>query len=398
MSALPATVADTSSAAVWPERGRLGGSGSGPEDGGSSGGGDRRRRREVGRIKGIDLARGLAMAGMVIVHFVSRFQEPDHALTTVAGLFHGRAMPLFMLLGGVGVSLLTARSATPNRDVAIRAVLLFALGLYLTETVDRLAIVLPSYGLLFVIAMALRKAPSVVLLGLVPVITAVGAVTYQTVGVPAEATTYDSLLAPAGIESLLFDGYYPVFPVAAFFVFGLWLGRLDLRSDAAATMLAVVGAATAVGVHVITTTVVSGLGLVTDFGGRAGDGQFHWSRLLDLDGHSAMPVWVVSALGTSAAVLGLSLLIARRLPNLVHPLIVVGSMSLSFYVFQAWLTNVVPETADTSVGVEWLLAIGVYLVFTVFALVWKRRFRSGPLERVLRVGSGPKRLSAAPSR
>ena len=102
-----------------------------------------------------------------------------------------------------------------------------------------------------------------------------------------------------------------------------------------------------------------------------------------------MPVWVLSALGTSAAALGLSLLIARRVPGLMRPLIAVGSMSLTFYVFQAWLTNVVPDTADTSVGVEWLYAIGVYVTFTAFALVWRLRFRSGPLERLLRLGSGP---------
>ena len=72
-------------------------------------------------------------------------------------------------------------------------------------------------------------------------------------------------------------------------------------------------------------------------------------------------------------------------------------MSLTFYVFQAWLTNVVPDTADTSVGVEWLYAIGVYLTFTAFALLWRLRFRSGPLERLLRLGSGPKRLTPAPT-
>ncbi|MEL6985425.1 MAG: heparan-alpha-glucosaminide N-acetyltransferase domain-containing protein, partial [Actinomycetota bacterium] len=125
------------------------------------------QRRQTGRITGIDLARGLAMAGMVVVHFVSRFQQPDHDLTELAALFHGRAMPLFMLLGGVGVTLLTARSATPDRDLAIRAVLLLGLGLVLTEYIDRLAIVLPSYGLLFVLAMAARRLPSAALLAAV---------------------------------------------------------------------------------------------------------------------------------------------------------------------------------------------------------------------------------------
>ncbi|MEL6984156.1 MAG: DUF418 domain-containing protein [Actinomycetota bacterium] len=156
------------------------------------------------------------------------------------------------------------------------------------------------------------------------------------------------------------------------------------------------GTAMAVGVGVLTTAAVSEFGLVTDFGGRAGDGTFHWSRLFDIAGHSAMPAWALSALATSTAVLGAALLIARWVPDLVRPLVAVGSMSLTFYVFQAWMTNVVPETSATTVGVEWLLAVGVFLSFTAFAVVWKTRFRSGPLERVLRVGSGPKRLSPVP--
>ena len=65
-------------------------------------------------------------------------------------------------------------------------------------------------------------------------------------------------------------------------------------------------------------------------------------------------------------------------------------MSLTFYVFQAWATNIVPPTLETGVVEEWGYAIGVYVIFTFFALLWRMWFRSGPLERVLRVGSGPK--------
>ena len=342
----------------------------------------------LGRITGIDLARAIAMAGMVVVHFVA-WWEGDGALATVGENVRGRAMPLFMLLGGIGVTLMTSRSTTPARNLVIRAVMLFALGLFLTETIDRVAIVLQSYALFFLLAIGLRRLPSGALLALVPSTIAIGAVTYQLIGEPRVQTPLDSVLTSEGIESLLFDGFYPLFPVGAFFIFGMWLGRLDLRSNRLAAILASSGTVLGAGVWIGANRVVNDFGVQTDFGGRRGDGSFHLGRLLDVEGHSAMPAWVLSALGTSVAILGFSLLFARAFARGTRPLVAVGSMSLTFYVFQAWVTNLVPATTETSVETEWVFAILVYLVFTVFAVVWKKGFSSGPLERVLRLGSGP---------
>ena len=108
--------------------------------------------RRRGRIEGIDVARGIAMAAMTITHFVA-WREGDGLPYAAAEVFRGRAMPLFMLLGGVGVTLMVRRSESPARTLLLRSVMLMALGLFLTDQVDRLAIVLQSYSLLFVLAM-----------------------------------------------------------------------------------------------------------------------------------------------------------------------------------------------------------------------------------------------------
>jgi len=334
------------------------------------------------------------MAGMVVVHFVA-WREGEGFAFTAAEMLSGRAMPLFMLLGGLGITFMTRRAATPARNLLIRAAMLMALGLFLHEHIDRLAIVLQAYGLFFVLAIVLWRLPSKVLLALVPLMVAIGAVTYQTIGNPPSLTPFDTLGSIEGAESLIFDGFYPLFPVGAFFVFGIWLGRLDLRSDRIAAILLTVGTAVGAGVWIGSNRLVSAFDLQVDFGGRAGDGNFNFSRLLDAQGHSSMPAWTISALGTSAAVLGLSLLVARRAPAMVRPFVVVGSMSLTFYVFQAWVTNIVPDTPDTGVGLEWGFAAGTYVLFALFALAWVTQFQSGPLERLLRVGSGPKK--AAPT-
>lgn len=354
------------------------------------------RPKKPGRIIGIDMARGIAMFGMTVVHFVNFREEPGADLATFAELFRGRAMPLFMMLGGLGVTFLTKRSTTPERDLLIRAVMLFALGLVMTETVPRLAIVLQSYGLFFVLATVLYRLSSKMLVALVPVITAIGAVTYQVVGEPRVQTRFDELGSGEGIQSLLFDGFYPLFPVGAFFITGIVLGRVNLRSERIAAAFAGGGILFGVGIPVLTNNVASAFNLRTDFGGNAGDGMFHLTRLLDSQGHSAMPAWVLSALGTSIAVLGLSLLIAPLVPKLVSPIIAVGSMSLTYYVYQGWLTNVVPPTFETTLGAEWIFTILVYTSFVVLALIWRLMFTSGPFERILRIGSGPRQV-AAPS-
>ena len=352
--------------------------------------------RASGRIHGIDMARGIAMFFMTIVHFVA-WWEGDGLLFSIAEQSSGRAVPLFMLLGGIGVTIMTRRSSTPTRNLLIRAVMLLILGFVLTEFVDRLAIVLQAYALFFVLAIVLWRLPSTVLLALVPIITAAGAVTFQIVGTPRELTPFETFFdSTQGVESLVFDGFYPLFPFGAFFVFGMWLARIDLRSERVAAVLLSAGTFVGAGVWIGSRWIVSTFDVQTDFGGRRGDGMFHLGRLLDSVGHSSMPAWVISALGTSAAVLGLSLLIAPRLTKLVSPITIVGTRSLTYYVYQALLTNVVPDTPETGVGTEWIFVLAVYGSFIPLAWLWKRMFSSGPLERALRIGSGPSLTAAVP--
>lgn len=344
------------------------------------------------RIHGIDMARGLAMAGMTVVHFVA-FWEGEGALFTAASLFDGRAMPLFMLLGGLSVTLMAQRASTPDRNLLIRAAMLLALGLFLTEFVERLAIVLQAYAAFFVLAVGLRRLPSRALLALVPAVMVVGSVTIQVVGEAPQITEFGPLFTSLeGLESLVFDGFYSLFPVGAFFIFGIWLGRQNLRATSTAVSLAGFGTVVGVTTWVASGPLIDALGL--EFvGGRTGNGTLQWARLLDVQGHSGMLGWTISALGTSSAVVGFSLLVGSLVPRVVSPLAAVGSLSLTYYVFQALMTNLVPDTPLTSVEREWLYVVGIYLTFAAVAVAWRNTLGAGPLERVLRLGSGPRRAT-----
>ncbi len=347
----------------------------------------------IGRIEGIDLARALAMAGMLITHFVLGFLAEDTLLGTAALVFDGRAMPLFVLLGGVGVTLMTARSATPDRALLVRAAILMAVGLAFTEWVDFIFIVLQAYSLFFILAVGLRRLPTPVLPALASAMVAIGAFTYQTVGEAPALTRYNQLFTSTeGVESLVFDGAYPLFPVGAFFVVGMWLGRLDLRSGRVASAMAVGGTVVGVGTVAAADALARALDAERTLGYGWTTGVFAWSELLGVKGHSEMPAWVISATATSIAVLGFSLLAATRRPRLVAPLVAVGTTALTFYLIQAALTTRIEDSYfELPLARQWLAAAGIYVGYMIVAVAWRRWFGAGPAERLLRIGTGGKR-------
>lgn len=339
------------------------------------------------------------MLGMVIAHYAWQ-DDTGGVLNQVAEAVDGRAMPLFVLLGGVGATILARRSAVPDRSLLIRAAILYPLGLVVQELTTFIAIILQSYSLLFALTPVFRRLGNRVLLGLAAAVTTIGGWTYQVVG--PDLDRFDGPMdlltnPPTALWSLLFNGYYPFFPVASFFLVGMYLGRTDLRSTGVARALAIGGSVIGLGALIVGGRLAERLGpVVTD--PPTNDGRFSAVRLLDTSGHSEMPAWVISTAGTSMAILGLSLLVAPRLPGLVRPLVALGQLALSFYVFQAVLVRILPHPNQTPIGQEFVAALAVYIGFTVFAMAWKLRFRSGPLEAGLRIGSRPRRQTVRPER
>ena len=348
----------------------------------------------AGRIVGLDVARAMAMLGMVIVHYAWA-EGTGELADTVAEAMVGRAMPLFMTLGGIGVVLATTRSKTPDRDLLIRAAVLFVLGMVVHELTARIAIVLQAYGLFFALAPLFRRLPRPMLLVGAAAVTAVGSVTYQRIEWPPAFTRFEDLDDPGQLfESLFIDGYYPFFPVVGFFLFGMWLAGLDLRSDRVAATLAAVGGGVGLVTVWVTNAWADSLGLI--LARHDGDQEFAIGALLNSEGHSQMPAWVLSAGGTSAMVIGVSLLIAPRARHLLNPVAALGRLALTFYVFQAVVIHLFPVPTTTPISTEFRNVAVLYFGFMIFAVGWTMVFRSGPLEWLLRSATG-RRTSAGPS-
>src|SRR5512147_85883 len=114
------------------------------------------------RIIGVDVARGLALLGMMAVHTFETF-TPNGAPSAANVIAGGRAAATFVFLAGVSLAFLSGgqRVVTGHRrtaaaaGIAVRAVLVGLLGLALAYLPGDVDVILANYGLMFLIAVPL---------------------------------------------------------------------------------------------------------------------------------------------------------------------------------------------------------------------------------------------------
>ncbi|MFC7764608.1 heparan-alpha-glucosaminide N-acetyltransferase domain-containing protein [Leucobacter soli] len=116
-----------------------------------------------GRVAGVDLARGLAVLGMLAAHLLwlgsLSWTEPS----TWGSVVTGRSSILFAALAGVSLGLSTGGPTPPHGAglgrarlrVTIRALLIWLLGVLLISFDVPAAIILPTYAIIFVLTLPL---------------------------------------------------------------------------------------------------------------------------------------------------------------------------------------------------------------------------------------------------
>jgi uncharacterized membrane protein len=212
-----------------------------------------------GRLVGLDVARCLALLGMVATHVLPEF-TPEGELTVGQWLAGGRASALFAVLAGISLALMTgAREPVHGSErtlrsvgLALRALLIAVLGLVLAALDSGLAIILTYYGVLFLIGLAFvgLRARTLALLATVWVVCAPVLSHLVRPALPERgfaSPTFGQLGDPGNLASeLLLTGYYPAIPWLAYLLVGIALGRADLRNRRLLVALGIGGLALAV--------------------------------------------------------------------------------------------------------------------------------------------------------
>jgi len=353
------------------------------------------------RLVGIDLARGLAVLGMLAAHLLTIdsfvLDDPDTWLDVV----NGRSSILFATLAGVSIALVTGGArplAGPARAraaarLALRGALLWGIGILLVLTGVPVYVILPAYALLFALSLPFLGLRAGRLLLAAVIVAAVMPWVYPFLDA---APIWGGL---GGEDLQAFVGWAYPFPVwIAFLLAGMGVGRLDLRLLRVQVALTITGgvlAALGYGVAIATAPAIA-------------DSGPYLAAVWTAEAHSSGLWEVVGSGGFAVAVIGLCLLVCRTpLRWVAIPLRAVGSMPLTAYVLQivVWAVFAAVALGDTSdlagvrdAGLFLPLTLGIVVGCTLWALLAGR----GPLEAVIdgvvrRVVGPGSRTDAAPA-
>lgn len=336
------------------------------------------------RIYAIDAARAMAIFGMIAVNV-----GPRDSGGLVGTLYHaplGRASLLFVILAGLGMSLLTRSARQPHQPlpwamILWRAFLLLTSGLALQMLDHQVNVILPTYGALFLLALPLLRVSSRVLAWTGGVLLVAGPVFWillQTGSGETYEFTAPTLTDRPGriLHEIFLSGPYPVIVWLVPFIFGMWLGRLDLKDPLVRRRMALWGlAASAAGFAVYRV-------LVAILGDPGPDVEL--DRLMSAVNHSQMPLWLISGCGSAVMVLGVFLLADNFVARRLRPLVAAGQLSLTVYVAHLVLLAAVIRPAPHNLAEGILITAALSGLTIIFARSWSKRFRTGPLEVLLR--------------
>jgi uncharacterized membrane protein len=344
------------------------------------------------RLVGLDVARCLALLGMVATHVLDA-RAPDGELATAQLLAGGRASALFAVLAGVSLALMTREPlrgrplALRSLGIAGRALLVALLGLLLGGLDSGVAVILTYYGVLFVLGLpfTLLRVRTLVLLTVGWVVVAPVVSHLVRPHLPErgfESPTFAQLADPWQLASeLLLTGYYPVVPWLAYLLAGLALGRLDLRDTSLLGALALGGLGTAVLATRVSGSLVdpavASENATGMFGTTPADGDWDW--LLVVAPHSATPFDLAQTIGSAVLVIGTCLLLERLLPRAATATlgVVLGAGAATLTLYSLHVVMLAPQVWPAEEPSAYVSHVVALLALGAVLRLLRRR---GPME------------------
>lgn len=383
------------------------------------------------RLVGVDVARSLAIIGMIGAHIGVTGVDDSGQLdwgnpASWGAIVHGHSSVLFAVIAGVSLALLSGRSAIPaGADLARvrlglvgRGLAVFGVGLVLELLGTPVAVILTLWGMVFLLApafIAWRARTLVIAAG-----------TLALAGPPLLETIRILSVGTGGSGAyLVLIGIYPLSVWLAFVFAGLALGRLGLER----TRVLLVALGVGVGLAILG-PVLNWLAQLGVFGsliaevlsgewwmGFSGDGgsarslsgslsgsssyvllpgdvggyldqiSTGWEQVLvslfEVDPHSGGTLEILGSGGLAVAIIALCVLVAARIRPVIVPLAALGSMPLTAYsahIVSLMILQGGPGGYLEADNLVWAVTVGALLVACT---LWTLFLGRGPLERLV---------------
>ncbi len=356
------------------------------------------------RMIGFDLARAYAIFGMYIVNFNFCFGsiwQSNDPLARFLNLFTGNSTSIFIILAGMGVSFMAnkkgdneANKAKLKSIILKRSWFLLALGLLLYPWWQ--GDILHFYGSYMHIAAFVLFVPKRYYLAIaVAVIVVYHALLFI---IPVETSwnlsnySYTDFWTPIGfLRNTLYNGWNSVFPWVAYFLLGMYLGKLNWQDKT-----------------LIKKVFLIGLGTFTGFEGirfYAVKAQLSPPIMQYIMSEYFPPFLPFMVLTASFAfmVIAICMFIGNTFSdnNLVKTLVKTGQMTLSHYVIHLTLGMIVLQQLthkqytgfaqnEMPVAPIYILmyALSWFILSILFSNIWRKYVKNGPLEWLMRKFSG----------
>jgi len=351
------------------------------------------------RIIGIDVARALAVIGMIIVNFKVVFGENgSNWVKSFASTLDGKAAATFVVLAGIELALMT-NSAIKNNDkiklniarnrIAKRALFLFIVGISYISIWP--ADILHFYGIYMAITILIitSKEKTIVILALALIVAYPLLMTFWSydTGWNFETLDYQDFWTINGFfRNLFYNGFHPVIPWTAFMLSGYWFGKQDLHNDKFIKKAFWISAITFIFMQTLSYLSISFL---------SEGNQSTAQELMDILGTNPMPplpIYMFNGISIAFAIITACILIAKRFESnkLIDALNKTGQLALTFYVAHVIIgMGIVEAIYPTRIGKFSIEFSMVYaLVFSIsciiFAVIWRKYKKTGPLEWIMR--------------
>lgn len=370
-----------------------------------------------GRIVGFDLARCLAIFGMVYVNFeviIAPAVPKPELLRTIATAFEGNASALFVTLAGIGIVLLDQRrlldqrglrqrEGRPRATLLKRSLFLLVVGYSWQAYWD--GDILHYYAFYLAIGVAFLRLKAWWLWLAAASSIGIWVLLFREFNYGAGwqwlTLSYQDFWTLEGqLRNLFFNGWHPLFPWLAFLFVGMALAKISIHQPRVRRIALGGSAAVYAGAYFLSESLVQ----IPD--------ERHWTVQLARWFEAPEAFWALASIPpgplyvTSAAAAATFLIAAcleltanARVARLLTPLVRTGQLALSIYLLHVVFLNLaVKPFQDDHADQRLELAAVATLIFCVasvlFATIWKSRFRIGPLEWVMRTVTFEKRRSS----
>ncbi|BFM41434.1 heparan-alpha-glucosaminide N-acetyltransferase domain-containing protein [Flavobacterium sp. CFS9] len=351
------------------------------------------------RIIGFDLARAYAIFGMFIVNFNMVFgsHNDQSTIAQFMSLFSGNSSSVFVILAGMGIALMTNRleytTAEKNKlrnTILKRAVFLFVIGLLLNLVWP--ADILHFYGCYmsitaFIIFLDKRFFLFLATVAVLSFHFLIFFIPYETGWNIATFQYKDFYTVNGFIRNTFYNGWNAVFPWIAYFLLGMYLGRLNWTNIKIQKKMFVIGLLIYVTIALL----------------QLFSSQFVLSENLHLfinaDYLPPYLPFILSTSGFALMVIAFFMYIGEKnISNrYIQNFAPTGQMTLTHYISHLTIgiilfavlmnkdlaENLADQEATKPIYIL-LYSIAYFVISYYFSKLWSRHFKNGPFEALMR--------------